>query len=111
MSKSNEELGFVGYTFGLIIGAAIMALVSIIYGVVALNLWQWFVVDNVSVASLHLKALDLRDAIGLGLVTGFFTHQFVHNDKDAKGYWTSLVSEVTLYPGMALLLGYIIHQF
>ncbi len=99
-----EILLFLLMFAGLIVMAAISALFR---GWVLSILWGWFMVP------LGLPALSVVTCMGVALVIGFLTHQYVDNDngKDGGERIARLISFAILYPLIALLMGWIIKQF
>ena len=99
------ELTAIAGLFGL---AALGAIWS---GYVLTILWAWFVVPT-----FGLPALAIAPAIGLSVVAGYLTHQYI--PKAAKpageGKWEEtgrVVASMVFKPAFALLVGWIAKQW
>ena len=83
---------------------------TILNGLVFMKLWAWFIIPT-----FGFSPLTLVPALGLGMVVGFLTHQYVpanQNDgrtKDERLY--GAIAYLLVYPLMTLGVGYIIHLF
>ncbi len=88
----------------VVLGWFALTIVSFLLNGVALKfLWSWFMVPT-----FGLPVISLVQAIGIGIIIGFMTQQYVPKDKDE-------VMETALYeiviPIFTLAVGWIIHLF
>lgn len=82
---------------------ALIALMSIWRGFVAVKLWAWFVVPQFGLAPLPIAI-----AIGLSLLVSLPTPTRVHSsEEDSKQEARNLITAL-LSPALALLMGWIV---
>lgn len=74
-------------------------------GYVLTILWGWFVTPQ-----FNLPALSIPVAIGLDLVAGLLTHQYVPRSSDKKKQYEPLFF-LFAAPAVALLVGWAVKQF
>lgn len=94
--------------FGLFGLAALGAIWS---GYVLTILWAWFVMPI-----FGLPALAIAPAIGLAVVAGYLTHQYVPKaaKPDGDGKWDETgraIAHMAFKPAFALLVGWIVKQW
>src|SRR3990167_996277 len=97
--------------FGLVAAALIvLTATTILNGLVLVKLWTWFIVPT-----LGLAPLTLAPALGIGMVVGFLTHQYVPDNKNdgrtQNERWIDAMAHTFIYPLISLGVGYIIHLF
>jgi len=95
----------IGYSllFGVILIPALL-----LDGFVALRLYQWFVEPTFASA----PHIHLAEALGLTLLVGFFSRQFIRNP-EAQTFQQKLEPVIFMYlaPFVTLGIGYIVHLF
>ena len=86
----------------------VTALSSIWRGFVLTKLWVWFIVPV-----FHVPLLTIALAIGLSLVIGFLTHQYMRNtdDRPMSDQVIESFIHALMYPTMALLIGWVVTLF
>jgi hypothetical protein len=108
MSKNNGELeavekaliGCLAVPFVLIVGVPLQALAICLQSWVAVNLWEWFVVNQFGV-----RPLNIALAAGLLLLVELFTNHPAKRDfGDTIGSWF-------IRPLLLLLFGWLIHAY
>src|SRR5688572_29285692 len=94
----------------MIFGIPLLLLVSAVLNGLALSvMWGWFIVPTFS-----LPQITIVQAIGIGMVVGFLTHQDIDCEpkkEDTNEKLSKAVAHVILRPLMALLFGGILHTF
>lgn len=87
-----------------------MAITSILSGIVMVELWGWFVTPEFKA----IPALDLKYAIGIGLLVRYLTYQYPTGEAE-KGKTTEKLLQGficgVLLPVFALVGGFIVHLF
>lgn len=100
LTKEEAGVALVLVVAGLV---GFMALAAILDGWAFTILWRWFVVPV-----FGLPALRVSQAIGLGLVFGLATHQYIPADKSDKwGRFTYIWSA----PLLSVLIGWFVRLF
>lgn len=79
-----------------------LALSAILNGFALKTLWGWFVVET-----FGLRNLTIPQALGITLVVGFLTHQYV---EDNRSFGEQLLSAF-VYPVVFLIIGFLYHLF
>ena len=107
MSAENSN----GYeAFGkVVIVAVLLAVSSVINGLVLTRLWAWFVAST-----FGLQGLTVAQAIGLALVARFVLTPPPEPKKDGKSFGYLMVEgivRVVVANGLTLLLGLVVVQF
>ena len=69
---------------------------------VTCQLWGWFIVPI-----FHLDPLSMIQALGLGLIIGYFAHQYVKQSLD-MGDW---IVFLWVKPAVFLIVGWFYHLF
>jgi len=86
----------------VLIGVFTLA-IALLHGFVLMQLWGWFVVPVFGAPSLSLV-----EAMGIALVVGYLTNQYIPVPKEKKlEYYTATFGG----PLFVLLLGWILHFF
>ncbi len=86
-----------------ILVVAFIAGLYLLNGVVLKVLWGWFLIPT-----LNFPPISLAQAIGIGIIAGFLTNQYIPRKKDEK--IKAMIIEV-ISPPIALLVGWIVHLF
>ena len=92
----------------LVILVALFVFTSLFRGYILSVLWGWFMVPT-----LGLPRLSVVQAIGIAIVVSFLTHQdtsYIPKKERKRSGWESL-GVVILYPLIALLFGWVVHQY
>lgn len=106
MSKDSDAIfGCVG---ALVAVPAVIGGSWLVEGLVAKQLWAWFIVPT-----FGLSALTVAQAIGIGLLWGLFTPSPDTDDdsKTTEQKWTSIFVKLFLKPLMALFAGWIVNHW
>ncbi len=80
-----------------------LAVASLVNGFALKLLWNWFMVPI-----LELPILSLTQAIGIGIVVGSLTHQYIPMNKEQK---IEVMFSMMLLPIASILFGYVVHLF
>ncbi len=95
--------GFVGIV-------ALLVLSSLLRGYAFSVLWGWFMVPT-----LGLPHLSVAQAIGIAMVVSFLTYHDTSNipkkEESAGATIARGVSFAVAYPLLALLIGWVVHQY
>lgn len=83
----------------------VLFLEPFLYGFVLVKLWSWFVAPT-----FHVPNLNIPVALGISLVVGMLTHQFVKT-KEKVEYETADFLGAVLRPLLYLGIGAIYHAF
>lgn len=93
----------------LVAALTLLAFGALWSGYVLTILWSWFVVPVFA-----LPALALAPAIGLALVAGYLTHQYVPNLKAEGSEWDKVghvLTHTTVRPMFALFIGWVVQHW
>jgi hypothetical protein len=77
-------------------------------GWVTQTVWGWFVVPI-----FGIRQINLAEAVGLGLVTGLFTHQYIPTQRkkeDGSTNWEP-IAHLFLRPLLVLFIAWIVTHF
>ena len=94
------------------VGAAValIALAAILNGYALSVLWSWFMVPT-----FHLPPLGIVPAMGMAMVVSFLTYHYDEDKAKEQASQSERIGKVCmsiiLRPVMALILGWVIHQF
>lgn len=99
MEKLVAAVGVVAVALGSIIG------ITILSGFVMTAMWTWFVVPV-----FHVAPLTIPQAIGLGLIVGYWTKQDIEK-KEGDNATVYLLGVGLGKPLMYLLIGYIVSRW
>ena len=93
-----------------IVGFVALMIVSTLLNGWALSvLWGWFFVPT-----LGLPDLTVVQAIGIGMVVSYLTHQYTDTDSKNEEWWEGIVrafSFAIFKPIFAISFGWVIHLF
>jgi hypothetical protein len=87
----------------LFVVVVVMVGVYMLNGVALQLLWNWFMVPT-----LGLPAISLVQAIGIGILISFLTHQHIPREKEER---KQLFAFVILNPIIAIAFGWVVHLF
>ena len=79
----------------------ITIITQVISGLVFQKLWEWFIVPTFAVSSLTLPI-----AMGIVLIFGFITHQYIPIDESDL---LTMAIDNLLLPLVSLVIGFLIH--
>lgn len=104
-----EILLIIGAVLGSIAGVtALLVLRVILSGWVLSVLWGWFLVPT-----LDLPQISIVQALGISLVIGYLTHQYIDCQKPERKKSEEIAAGIIMliYPLIALFIGWIFHLF
>ena len=88
----------------MFIGLVLLMIVGYVLDGLALQfLWGWFMVP-----SLNLPVISFVQAIGISIVIGYLTHQYIHLRDE---YEWELIVYTIMSPIITLTVGWIVHLF
>jgi len=97
--------GLLALMFIVLLVVIITATAALLDGFVITKLWDWFIVNQ-----FGATPLTIANAIGLGLIAAFLTHQTLHQpakDKD-ESLAVNPIVRAYVHPIVVLLIGYIV---
>ncbi len=96
----NKALSFIGLFWSYV---TLLAVVSIIEGVVLSYLWEWFVVP------LGLKPITILHAIGVCVLLDFVTYHYYDYKKSEEVGLATALAYILVRPAIAIIVGAAIH--
>jgi hypothetical protein len=106
--SDKEATGVIGCV--LVIATFLLSpVLYILDGIVLRQLWLWFVVPL-----FEVPALSIPQAIGLGVIVGYLTHQDRYTKREGDEMLTALIYGILsgiMTPLIGLLIGWIVTLF
>jgi hypothetical protein len=92
----------------ILIFVGLLLLGAILNGFALSILWGWFMIPT-----FQLPEIGIVQAIGIGLVISFLTHQRMQSreGEDARKVLRNQITGALIQPIAALLLGWVVHKF
>jgi hypothetical protein len=88
----------------VVLAILFMVIAYLLDGFALMLLWNWFMTTTFS----GLPALSLVQAIGIGIVIGFLTHQHIPRDKEQQN---EMMVYAIIVPVLSIIIGWVVHLF